>query len=183
MEITNEIKARIFASYFGCEYQIYFEGAPTRKAKIDGYHLATIMHHPSNENTERKLLLSPLSAITDDDAIEVAKIIIPLPFQKYTKGWEVARDYTVTGWPYIAVHNPKNVFKVEIDCKLVIFNLYNMEDVISCEHDMKCVEVIDFLRSRNYDCGYGSIPSLIVAGIAIEARTLTGAIAENQQSE
>lgn len=32
----------------------------------------------------------------------------------------------------------------------------------------KGVEVIDYLRSKGYDCGHGSIPSLIAAGVAVE---------------
>lgn len=33
-------------------------------------------------------------------------------------------------------------------------------------------EVIDYLRSRGYDCGYADIPSLIDAGLAIDKTTL-----------
>lgn len=35
------------------------------------------------------------------------------------------------------------------------------------------VEIIDFLRSRGYDCGHSSIPSLIQAGIAVDGTLLT----------
>lgn len=43
----------------------------------------------------------------------------------------------------------------------------------NCITDAICaVEISGYLRSKSYDCGYGSIPSLIDAGIAIDKKTL-----------
>lgn len=65
---------------------------------------------------ECKLLLSPLSAISDEHAVEVANI--------------------------------------------------------TEKKDFSASEITDYLRSKGYDMGYGSIPSLIEAGIALNKTTL-----------
>lgn len=63
MELTNEQIARVFAMYLGC----YF---------IDeGWKESRKCLYPHEMPHSCKLLLKPLSAITDEDAIEVAKIM------------------------------------------------------------------------------------------------------------
>ena len=78
------------------------------------------------------------------------KILTPLPFLKYKTGWEVARDWAVTGWPYIKVHHPKNVYNIVIDCKLCNFNVYNMDEGITNEIDMHPSQIIQYLISKGY---------------------------------
>lgn len=114
-----------------------------------------------------RLILKPLSQISDKDAIEVAKIIYPLPFQRHTNGWSISRDFTINGYPYIKIQNPKNVYSFQIDCALCAFDLYNMDENVTIETPMNNVHVIDYLRSKNYALPYLGV-DLFEAGIAIE---------------
>jgi len=95
--------------------------------------------------------LKRLEEITDEDMLGLASIVLDMPFQKYKTGWKVIRDFTVTGWPYIRVTHPKNVYSFELDCELVNFNVYYMEDTATAEHDMKPTQCIDYLRSKGYN--------------------------------
>ena len=80
-------------------------------------------------------ILTRLSNITDEDALEVAKIL-----------------YTPVSI-YISANAGREIV-TNMDTYTFRFNKAN--------------RIIDFLRSKSYDCGYGSIPYLIEAGIAIE---------------
>jgi hypothetical protein len=51
-------------------------------------------------------------------------------------------------------------------------NKYNSEIISLSSSAFQNIELIDFLRSKSYDCGYGSIPSLIAEGIAIDKTKL-----------
>jgi hypothetical protein len=75
MEITNEFRLRAFGAYWNAEVEVLHNGVNTRQEnpKVTGYLLAQIQHHPA-ENTTYKLLLTPLERITDEHAIEVARI-------------------------------------------------------------------------------------------------------------
>lgn len=99
---------------------------------------------------EACLLLKNLSAISDEDAVDVAKIILPLAFERRTKGWEVIRDYAITGYPYIKIRHKFVTHEVQIDTTLVNFDVDSMEDRVTGQMDMKPCYVIDFLRSRGY---------------------------------
>lgn len=68
-ELTNKDKARIFALYLGCEI-INPDNAFTRNYVCDGFEISLIEKGQSNN----QLILKPLSAILDEDAIEVAKM-------------------------------------------------------------------------------------------------------------
>lgn len=71
MKLTTEQKSRIFALYIG---------APVRYTNLSGYTSSQIIDvHEIGRVAEGgaafyKIILRPLSAITDEDAIEVAKI-------------------------------------------------------------------------------------------------------------
>ncbi len=62
MEIINEIKAKVFAQYFAQNVGYTYD---KRIESISCTNIAIIDY----------LILKPLSAITDEDAIEVAKIV------------------------------------------------------------------------------------------------------------
>ena len=75
MEITNEIKAKVFAQYFGQEYKsesLDKLWGIEKRIFNDGGALNLITK--SNIKSDLILVLKPLSAITDKDAIEIAKI-------------------------------------------------------------------------------------------------------------
>jgi len=86
-------------------------------------------------------------------------------------------DYTITECQLILTPLDKisDEDAVEV-CKFLYSNpaLHNPErgksvaTVGDWHSTRKGVEVIDYLRSKGYDCGHGSIPSLIAAGVAVE---------------
>lgn len=88
-----------------------------------------------------RLILTPLSHITDEDEIQVGRIARP----------EI-KD----------VHHLRNIgTNIIAD----IINGHSLLEIgfVSIQH------IIDYLRSRNYDLGYMGIRSLIDAGIAISS--------------
>ena len=119
-----------------------------------------------------KLILTPLASISDDDAIEVARIILPAHFVGRKTGWIVSRDNQVNKYTYLKVWNPKKVCSVQIDTALVNFDVDGEHDRETGQYDMSPVAVVDFLREKGYDCGYGPFKSLINVGIAIDATKL-----------
>ncbi len=62
MEITNEVRAKVFAQYLG------------QKTTGSALSLKWLNEYYENNFTSIKLILKPLSEISDKDAIEVAKI-------------------------------------------------------------------------------------------------------------
>lgn len=176
MEISNELRARIFAAHMPCAIKV---GDETRKLIGVGWGEGDLqIAEWPDESCESlsdwicnfddcKLILKPLEQISDADCIEVAKILIPQCFERRTKGWAVRRDFTVTDYPYIKIHHALIMYSVQIDPKLVNFDVDNMDDRETGAHDMRPAAIIDFLRSKSYDCGYGNIPSLIKENIAV----------------
>jgi hypothetical protein len=88
MEISNEIKAKVFAPYLGIAWVRYnnpfTEGM--RAGILTGHDLNRIEH---NKEPLAIIRLKPLSEITNEDAIEVDKIISP----KYS---EIKHFHTAT---------------------------------------------------------------------------------------
>ena len=66
----------------------------------------------------------------------------------------------------LLIEYPKdNVFFVfSFNGKMIIYDAENEEPLAV----LRQTEIIDYLRSNSYDCGYGDIPSLIAANIAID---------------
>ena len=85
---------------------------------------------------EIKLKLKRLSNITDEDALEVCKLL----------------------GRYGGTHT------ANIGRQLVAEYLRKVSNVVGVDW----FRILDYLRSKGYDCGYGSIDSLIDAGVAIE---------------
>jgi len=73
MEITNEIKARVFAQYLGQKINLKKEGqAENLILNVHRLHYGMVL----NKFGEVKLILKPLSSITDEDAIECLNICL-----------------------------------------------------------------------------------------------------------
>lgn len=68
MEITNDIKAKVFAQYLG--HRIWFS-VGNYEVKFQWGFIDNYVAEKSNY----KLILKPLSALTNDDAIEAAGVI------------------------------------------------------------------------------------------------------------
>lgn len=174
---TNDFLCKMFAAYMCCQIE--------NNSTIVGYNVGFAQGIQTSNNGEIKLLmksdkqhqwisisnckliLAPLRHISDEHAIEVTKLLIPNCFLNQKSGWKVSRDFTISGYPYIKIHHPKKVYTIQIDPILVNFDVDNMEDRETGGHDMKPASIIDFLRSKSYDCGFMEIPSLIEAGLAL----------------
>jgi len=75
MEITLETKFKVAMQYYGCDYLLCYniEDTPVIERFI-GSNTRFDMYEPDLENKRELLLLTPLSKISDEDTIEVAKI-------------------------------------------------------------------------------------------------------------
>ena len=82
-EISNEVKAKVFAQYLGQPFKMIIND---RTFRVGVCTLGTIQLL----NPEDILILKPLSAITDEHAIEVAEMFYGLSNKnKYIKNYEV----------------------------------------------------------------------------------------------
>lgn len=77
--ITNEMKAKIFALYLGSPFQVEYVSVTDGTEKTLKHDCLTVfdlyIHNPEKDKYhELKLILKPLSEITDDDLTEIAKM-------------------------------------------------------------------------------------------------------------
>lgn len=169
MNYTNEFLARVYGAYMGCDVE--YQGRDGRPDKYfidttkDDYNFQfrlsgfkgqdvfgdiilntgeLISDEAEADVKDCKLLLTLLSEITDEDAIEVAS-------RQYDDAARFDRDYLVYEGRLIVNEGTGE---------------YHKQHLLHCYKDM-----VDYLRSKGYDCGYGEIPSLIDAGIAIKQTT------------
>jgi len=146
MEHTNEFLQGMFAAYMGCEVTTkYDEDGKTYKTVGISFDEGNLQVQTSKSDTDWwnisicKPILTPLSEITDEDALQVANIF------KYQVN-EIDK-LIILGKELIGA-----LTKYELDG-------FQLSDVLA---------IIDYLRSKHYDCGYMHIPSLITAGLAIK---------------
>ena len=182
MEHTNEFLARVFMTYGGNECQVLQENAEKywhQKALLTGvkelamvevqhiYDTHAEEHANYYEFSECQLLLTPLALISDEDAIEVGKIILALAGGTHIipaiDNETETKDTTIKA---VNIGPDGHLLICYKDtCGLVLFiqDEYNEAQPI-----VGVSMVIDYLRSRGYDCGFAHIPSLIESGIAIK---------------
>lgn len=121
------------------------------------------------EYSECQLLLTPLSKISDEDAVEVAKIIID--DEDNLSIIKVDRESSFCTKVLLKA-NKATYLDV-----LVFTNDGNVDLTDAKGKDLNACHLLwsrltDYLRSKGYDCGHGSIPSLIAAGVAVEKTNL-----------
>jgi hypothetical protein len=150
MEHTNEFLQGMFAAYMGCEVLNTDEGKNLKMIGLSGSFISVyeppypFCESESDEYewmySECRLILTPLSEISNDDAVEVAKIF------KYQ----------------VSEHDKLKFLGLELVDSLVKYELdgFMLRDILA---------IIDYLRSKHYDCGYLQISSLIEAGLAVKA--------------
>ncbi len=80
MEITNEIKTKVFAQYLGQEYKTGDLEEP-KIFPIIGETITCFEMYPNGTETD-KIILKPLSAITHTDAFELYKIMVGNDFEE-----------------------------------------------------------------------------------------------------
>ena len=159
MKHTNEFLRGMFSAYMGCDVINTDEGKHLKMIAISGYFISVYEPpYPFCESegdeyewmfSESKPILNPLSEITDEDAVEVAKIMeIPQFERSKLFGCDENNYYTIG-------RHIKN------------------EIIETCYNDGFYLQgaVIDYLRSKHYDCGYMHIQSLIAADLAISSKT------------
>jgi len=163
-----KLTAQIAAAYFGSEIICApYGGQPERKliGKMVGLGNTLMdIKFPVWQSSHQmpisdsQLLITPLSSISDEDAIEVAKII-----DKNSKfGGAVTYEFKLVE-AYSYVDNAKYMQP----CVQRKVNGMECGIEIISEHLLKSIEIIDYCRQNSIDVGYGSIPSLIECGIAI----------------
>jgi len=118
--------------------------------------------------SEYKLILTPLSAISDEDAVEVAKMAIgdEAKLQKIVREGRifVTMEYGVNVDTCVIVP-PAKQHEYGREC----FYIYITNESKYIISSFGTSRITDYLRSRNYDIGYMGIKSLIDAGIAISS--------------
>ena len=95
MENTLENKAKFFALYWG------------QMVLSDGIEIGGCV---GDCEPDMFLELKPLSSITDEDAIEVAKILRPHSFEMHPRGWKVNRTENE-----IEITHRQSIFEFDID--------------------------------------------------------------------
>lgn len=167
--LTAEDKARVFGLYWGCECIVYSheEGAKNDIRVVSERLLSYPLH-------DCQLILRPLSKISDEDAVEVAKIIL-------SKGSEW-QPIEIVRWDWctkIIVKIEPGIMDAETTIEMYI-SIVNEGDIewtwdykkgnstgMSQQHCPNVSHAYDFLRSRGYALPYKGI-DLFEAGIAIE---------------
>ena len=153
MQITNEVRDRIYANYLGCRIKIDYPSSNyPQYTMVDKKFLLSLQDKNeglSSHYKYNKLLLTPLSKITDEHAIEVCKIL-ELQFsntdENYFFDLAGVADYLVE------MFRDENRFG----------DAYTF---------FKTTQVIDIMRSFGYNCGYGPYTpeQLITANLATDA--------------
>jgi hypothetical protein len=157
MNTTDEKKvltAQICAAYWGAEVSAnpYADNRAPIIGKMVGITTRLHVKYPKwqsivdIEYSNCKLILRPLSEITDKDAVEVADIYLFKPEHRGKEKHMMSCQFEEG--TFIIIHD---------DYPAVRVFMYELT-----------AELVDFLRSRNYDCGHGDIVSLIDAGIAVK---------------
>lgn len=145
MEHTNEFLSRMFAAYAPC--------GVVEKGKDEIYKMVGVSHDSGNfevqpyGNSETdwwnidqfQLSLMPLSSITDEHAIEVAKI---LGYTSESIGYEGAKEDMI-----------EQINDIITGERLIKWHTFQ--------------RLLDYLRPLGYDLGFQHIKSLIEAGLAL----------------
>lgn len=173
-QLTNEQLARVYGAYISGKVLMDWNGKPTEFKVTYGIDKLFCFILPEGASFSQicKLLLTPLSAISDEDTIEVAKMLCQhgkVDFTQHKVGVIGRSDEKVLvkiGGLFLHIYFDGRMFATSEDKPPADYMpIYNTQ------------KIIDYLRSNKrpegtekpvYDCGYGDIPSLIEAGIAID---------------
>jgi len=164
-KLTKEQIARVFALYMGCHVKFTTNKGHTHIAAIgalasDAVQSADYIDWYLLEQCQ--LILTPLSSLTDEHAVEVAKWC--------DNGFRAAKD--------VAIKRSKETIYLttgqcdDVSCIRIYRNFFKVERIHEdneCNNitNTTCNRIIDLLRSYNYALPYMGI-DLYEAGIAIE---------------
>lgn len=74
MDITNDIKAKVFAQYLGQKFHLAEKNRELQVYGITTFGVVNVVGEVTYALDKVKPILKPLSAITDEDAIEMANL-------------------------------------------------------------------------------------------------------------
>jgi len=120
-----------------------------------------------------QLILTPLDKISDEDAVEVAKLAISKSEIKGFKVVQIRReDYSVKVIIEFDGKDGMGMYWVNITSYGMPQFLKRVGSTLHELHYQFLQCCIDYLRSKGYDCGYANLNSLIAAGVAVEKETV-----------
>ncbi|MFP7656107.1 hypothetical protein [Chryseobacterium proteolyticum] len=133
MENTLENKARFFAQYWGQNVYRIKDGIDEPGKNI------------INDDLVAFLELKPLSMISDEEAIEVAKIVSPMLFEGNGDDGGHVVDKTEKEW--ISVIHKRKIISVDIDFDGYVYEYHEDENYL---RPIRSSYGTDFLRSKGY---------------------------------
>lgn len=136
-EITPENRAKFFAQYWG-------QNVLSSDMYGDNGTIYSLTMKEDSFN-DKWLSLKPLSSISDEDAIEVAKIACPELFHTRKSGHYVDRSQI----DWISVKHDYNYKSVDIDIDGYVL-VCDESDGSLYERNPNMVHAIDYLRSKGY---------------------------------
>lgn len=150
IEITNEFRARVFAAYMPCLAMYGTEGPYAIQGVSLMEEMAIFEWDEDSDwwniTDKTQLILTDLQNITDEDAIEVAKI---------------------AGWDYNNSPNSEAHFDLAGLSRFLKEDIFNERTFIySHLNAFVVIKLVDYLRSKHYLLPFLGI-DLIAAGIAI----------------
>ena len=137
---TLENKARFFAQYWWQEVFLL---------NSNKYRITKSRFNAETLKQECSLELKPLSQISDEDAIEVAKLVSPMLFEGRGKNGGHYIDKSETWW-YSVKHNGKTLM-VDIDLDGYVFEY---DEVDEYKRPSRSLMGTDYLRSKGYALPY-----------------------------
>lgn len=105
-----------------------------------------------------QLILLSFDKISDEDAVEVGKAFGLKNMDGHYYEWIGKAIIT----HYFTMYSPWDDG---------IFDTASNRGLVTNIHSRNYLKLIDCLRLKDYDCGHGSIPSLIAAGVAVKKET------------
>jgi hypothetical protein len=186
MEHTNEFLMGMFAAYMGCEVK---DTRQNRIGNVNSINKTRVWYEYMNNNVvkspiqnfafygEIKPILTPLSEITDEDAVEVAKIML-----KKEDNWIPVRIERNEAYIEVVTKEEPDILDEEAtitmlvrfwiqDNKIAWVWEYQRDNKVGIDDRRvpNIQHIIDYLRKKKYDCGYLHISSLIKAGLAVKS--------------
>lgn len=148
MELTNELKARFEMLYYGQRVSMLHK--PEGRYSDEVFKAPQILTGP---NQSEYLSLRPLSSITEEEAIEVAKKLSPTTFV-LNRRW-IVRRHDLGGFTVEQGLNYHS-FDIEDDGELEMWDNYHSKMAVSGEN---MLSAYDYLRSKRFLLPFMGIPS------------------------
>lgn len=179
MKETNEFLAAMYAAYMGCEVQVveYGTSMTGKMVSVSPYNILLNISNMYGVTAfdffKSMPILTPLSKIADEDAIEVAKIAVRHSDDINWSEYEICINDR--GDDLVSVCIGGSLISIWYEGIISVSNKYAPTIFAPA---LNICEITDYLRSPTrpngtskpvYDMGFRHYPSLISAGLAKEA--------------